>query len=141
MQHWTHFLTESAILALRCIHLRIPESFVIRLKRDCSMRANISARIASTTIYFIRDVYHILIFPFGFGVVHPSFMHRLPSPAIGIMICSDLCIFLFASLLATYERHTGQIRENKYSPIHLYTSYSLSSIFFVMFSHYCPLKI
>ena len=26
-----------------------------------------------------------------------SFKNRLPSPAIGIMICSDLCIFLFTS--------------------------------------------
>ena len=73
------------------------------------MRTNISARIASATIYFIYNVYHILIFPFGFGVVHPSFMHRLPSPAIGIMICSDLCIYYIRFFPLTYERHTGQV--------------------------------
>ena len=75
------------------------------------MRTNISARIASATVYFILNVYHIRLFSFGFEVGNPSLKNLLPSPAIGIMICSDLyCIYCFLfSLLASYKRHTGQV--------------------------------
>ena len=70
------------------------------------MRANISARVASATVYFILNVYHIRLFSFGFEVGNPSLKNLLPSPAIGIMICSDLCIyyirFFIRNLRETY---------------------------------------
>ena len=64
------------------------------------MRTNISARIASATVYFILNVYHIRLFSFGFEVGNPSLKNLLPSPAIGIMICHDLCISLLSSFLS-----------------------------------------
>ena len=59
------------------------------------MRANISARIASATVYFILNVYHIRLFSFGFEVGNPSLKNLLPSPAIGMMICNNLCISFY----------------------------------------------
>lgn len=91
--------------------------------------------ITSATVYFVRDGYHILIFPFGFGVVHPSFMNRLPSPAIGIMIWIGRSILFYSHFLfIPIASMSGRCHIRLSSPqLHLENSSRLAALVSISF--------
>lgn len=59
VDYWAHFFAQSAINAFRLVNDGIPKTFPVRLKGYGGVSTYISTSVASATLGFINDLYHI----------------------------------------------------------------------------------